>query len=99
MIKMDKDHSGSTTIAFKEVQIKGTSLHRVKYVVEDMDDALLIAKRYIRPEDIQKNRPIASAEMIFVIPSNPNKLRKLKKWFGHRKRSLKCRSILFNLNT
>lgn len=76
MVKMDKVDSTLAAIALKKVLIKDIPLHHnlVKYDV----GVLLRAKRYIKLEGIQKNKPVIFVAAMSSIPSRMDETRKLE---------------------
>lgn len=80
MVKVDKIDFMLAVIALKKVLMKDTPLHRnlIKYDTKDIDHALLRAKRYIRLEDIQKNKIVVFVATISPVLSSMDGLRRLE---------------------
>lgn len=97
MAKIDKLDSMLVAIALKETLIEDTSLHHnlIKYDVEDIDNALMRAKRYSRLEDNQKNKPMVFVATISSVPSRMDESRRLEKMVLPLKRKVEAAKYSF----
>lgn len=75
IVNIDKVNNTLATIAMKEALIEHSPLqHNLVKYVEDIDDALVRAERYVRLEGIQK-RPTGSMTTIFATSLRIEELR------------------------